>query len=90
MWSIFIRQGKLGSKLFVHRFRANVLVTDLPEMIPLIKRNVSRNKEFLSGQVQVRAFEWGSDIAQLQQPNFDMVLAADCIYYEKVTQFDVA
>lgn len=74
--------------ILLNHFRADVVLTDLPEMVPLIKRNVTKNKESLKGQAEVKAFEWGSDISLLNHEDhqgFDMVLAADCIYYKEVT-----
>ena len=64
-----------------------MVLTDLTEMVPLIRRNVAKNKETLQGTADVQAFEWGSDIKSLateQDQMFDMVLAADCIYYKEV------
>lgn len=66
------------------------MLTDLPEMVPLIKKNVSHNAPNLKGITSVKAFEWGSDISNLTTfcsefaSGFDVVLAADCIYYKEV------
>ncbi len=61
-----------------------MVLTDLPEMVPLMKKNVMKNKSSLSGKVEARAFEWGSDCSSLGTGQFDLVLAADCIYYKEV------
>ncbi len=62
-------------------------MTDLPEMIPLIKRNISKNVSVLQGVATAKAFEWGTDISSLvpdSNEGFHVVLAADCIYYKEV------
>lgn len=63
------------------------MITDLPSMIPLIKRNVKKNESSLKGNVEVKPFEWGSDLQLLHGPKeveFDVILVADCIYYKEV------
>lgn len=62
-------------------------MTDLPEMVPLIKRNLFKNTPLLQGAGSAKAFEWGSDMSGLvshTDKGFDIVLAADCIYYKEV------
>lgn len=62
------------------------LMTDLPEMVPLIKRNLFKNIPLLQGAGSAKAFEWGSDMSGLvshTDKGFDIVLAADCIYYKE-------
>ncbi|XP_046447702.1 protein N-lysine methyltransferase METTL21D-like [Daphnia pulex] len=62
------------------------LITDLPEMIPLMKRNISKNAASLKGAHSAKAFEWGSDISSIvpnSNEGFHIVLAADCIYYKE-------
>jgi hypothetical protein len=62
-------------------------MTDLPEMIPLMKRNLSKNAALLKGVHKAKAFEWGSDISRIvpnSDEGFHVVLAADCIYYKEV------
>lgn len=56
-------------------------------MVPLIKRNVNKNANSLKGRVEVKPFEWGTDLELLSGSSnidFDVVLAADCIYYKEV------
>lgn len=66
-------------------FRAKVTITDLIEMVPLVKKNVIHNK--LGHTASVHTFQWGSDPSFLlsKDETFDMVLAADCIYYKEVS-----
>ena len=52
-----------------------------------MKRNSVKNLPVIQGKVLVQPFEWGSDITPLisQESNgFDIVVAADCIYYKEV------
>ena len=52
-----------------------------------MKRNAANNSAALQGKVSARAFEWGSDVDSLTEEKcggFDIVLAADCIYYKEV------
>lgn len=68
-------------------YRGDVVLTDLPEMVPLMKRNAAKNSAALKGKVAAQAFEWGTDIQSLTKDKcgcFDIVLAADCIYYKEV------
>ena len=56
-------------------------------MVPLMKRNASKNSAVLQGKVSTQAFEWGSDTSSLTTErcgSFNIVLAADCIYYKEV------
>ena len=67
--------------------RGDAVLTDLLEMVPLMKRNSVKNLPVIQGKVLVQPFEWGSDITPLisQESNgFDIVVAADCIYYKEV------
>lgn len=65
------------------------LLTDLPEMVPLMKKNVSTNSSLLEGVANVKPFEWGTEISSLvphKDQSFHIVIAADCIYYKEVIQ----
>ena len=57
-------------------------------MIPLIIKNVAKNHSSLKGKVDVQVFDWGSDISSLlssdSDAGFDIILVADCIYYQEV------
>lgn len=68
--------------------RGDCLLTDLPEMVPLMKKNVSTNLSLLEGAANVKPFEWGTEISNIvphRDQSFHIVLAADCIYYKEVT-----
>ncbi|XP_026292991.1 protein N-lysine methyltransferase METTL21D-like [Frankliniella occidentalis] len=65
-------------------FGANVTVTDLPSVLPLLQLNIKENKNvWASGGGQVRATElsWGKMINELESP--DLLLLADCVYYSE-------
>jgi len=59
-----------------------VLLTDLPSGMPLLRRNIARNS-FLHGGCKLReeVFEWGVDLHRSIQA-IDVILAADVVYRE--------
>ncbi|GFO28945.1 protein-lysine methyltransferase mettl21d-like [Plakobranchus ocellatus] len=72
---------------------ANSVVSDLPELVPLIKQNIDTNREKLSGSCQAAALTWGDEdqMKSLKDASFpegpDYIMVADCVYYqESVTQ----
>ncbi|CAH0559387.1 unnamed protein product [Brassicogethes aeneus] len=63
---------------------ANVLLTDLPEALPLLKLNIDSNKSVLfscKGAVKFNSLNWGEKYDNKFNP--DIVLMADCIYYKE-------
>lgn len=77
------------SSIQIYHFSSgNVLLTDLADMIPLMKRNLVKNLTALSaGFARVEVFEWGTDFNHLLPEGgegYDLVLVADCIYYREV------
>lgn len=60
-------------------------LTDLPQVIPLLKRNVALNGHPTG--VQIAEFTWGHDLSDhLKSLTIDVVLMADCIYLESQFQ----
>lgn len=56
-------------------------------MVPLMKKNISKNSSHLEGMAKAKAFNWGSEIHHLvpqSDQGFNLVLAADCLYYQEV------
>ena len=76
------------------RFDTQVLITDLPEAMPLLKRNIQLNrKKFRAGPdaVQARVLAWGNEdhasqvVQEWQSPDCPvLVLASDCVYYAEL------
>lgn len=64
----------------------DVIMTDLPAVLPLLERNIIENRKVWStsgGSVQALQLCWG-DKSSIQTPN--LLLLADCVYYpESVT-----
>jgi len=58
---------------------ANVWITDQAPLLSIMERNVSLNN--LQGRVAVAEFNWGSPIPE-GIPRPDVILAADCVYFE--------
>ncbi|GFR70526.1 protein-lysine methyltransferase METTL21D-like [Elysia marginata] len=68
---------------------ANSVVTDLPELVPLMQHNIDKNKEKLIGSCQAVPLSWGDTdqikhIKEMLVPaGLDYILVADCVYYEE-------
>lgn len=62
--------GILGGKVWI---------TDQSPLLPIMRRNVSTNN--LCNNVKVAELHWGSPIP-LEIPRPDLILAADCVYFE--------
>ncbi|KAF7704449.1 protein-lysine methyltransferase METTL21D [Silurus meridionalis] len=62
---------------------ANVTVTDLEDLQPLLKLNIRENRELLStGSITAKVLKWGETVTDFL-PHPDYILMADCIYYEQ-------
>ncbi|KAK3286535.1 hypothetical protein CYMTET_5913 [Cymbomonas tetramitiformis] len=61
---------------------AKVLLTDLPKLVPGLRRNVEAND--LTHCTRVQALPWGESCEE-QEPRFDLVLLADCLYDSSTT-----
>eukprot|EP00002_Diphylleia_rotans_P001577 TRINITY_DN10874_c0_g1_i1.p1 TRINITY_DN10874_c0_g1~~TRINITY_DN10874_c0_g1_i1.p1 ORF type:complete len:351 (+),score=72.37 TRINITY_DN10874_c0_g1_i1:44-1096(+) len=64
-----------------HRLGAHTVITDLPDVMPLLEENVKENHVDNGSSCQALAFEWGTDASQLG-PAFDIILASDVVYCE--------
>lgn len=63
-------------------FRADSIVTDLDDFIPLMDRNISSNQHLITGKCKASTLRWGEDMVHFKPP--DYLLLADCIYYPEV------
>ncbi|KAB5562263.1 hypothetical protein PHYPO_G00015910 [Pangasianodon hypophthalmus] len=62
---------------------ANVTVTDLEDLQPLLELNIRENRELLStGSITAKVLKWGENVTDFL-PHPDYILLADCIYYEQ-------
>jgi len=59
-----------------------VYCTDLPEVVPLIELNSNINQNMITGTFVAKSLKWGQDVSAFQ-PSPDLLLVADCIYYEE-------
>ena len=58
----------------------SIHLTDLPHILPLLQHNISLNAP--AAQVQATVLEWGAQPPE-NVPSFpDVILAADCVYFE--------
>lgn len=63
---------------------AEVVLTDLPEYIPLLERNLAINPR-LKNNVSISALDWLSFSSNpTLSSKYDVVLLVDCIYYSSV------
>ncbi|CAI2350743.1 unnamed protein product [Caenorhabditis sp. 36 PRJEB53466] len=57
---------------------AEVILTDLPERILLLEKNVEANRKLVNDRVKVQVLDWKTDDIP---DGLDLVLAVDCVYY---------
>ena len=57
-----------------------VMLTDLKELVPLLKENIERNKESVEGTAVSRTLIWG-ETSGLDIP--DVILMSDLVYYSE-------
>ena len=58
-----------------------MIVSDLSEHLPLLKRNAERNKGHINNNLEVQEIRWGRQ-EDAKDLNPDLVLVSDCVYYE--------
>jgi len=65
-----------------------VILTDLPEFLPLMQRNIDDNKSVITGSCSAKPLTWGEN-AQIQSikdllpaRGLDFLTIADCVYYD--------
>lgn len=62
-------------------------VTDLPEFVPLMQYNIEKNQALIDekgGLCEAEELSWGTN----SNRKADVILLADCIYYEQVSICD--
>ncbi|KAM3967138.1 protein N-lysine methyltransferase METTL21D [Aphomia sociella] len=65
---------------------AQVTLTDLPEALPLLRLNINENKSKISsmgGYAIAESLVWGDSSSEILKEEFDMIVLADCVYYEE-------
>ncbi|XP_053606014.1 protein N-lysine methyltransferase METTL21D-like [Plodia interpunctella] len=65
---------------------AQVTLTDLPEALPLLRLNINENKSkigSMGGYAIAESLVWGDATSDILKEEFDMIVLADCIYYEE-------
>ncbi|XP_048000747.1 protein N-lysine methyltransferase METTL21D-like isoform X2 [Leguminivora glycinivorella] len=65
---------------------AQVTLTDLPEALPLLRLNINENKSKISsmgGYAIAESLVWGDSTSQILKEEFDIIVLADCVYYEE-------
>lgn len=76
--------------LTILNFSGQVTLSDLPETLPLLRLNINENKQKISsmgGYAIAESLVWGDNTSEILKEEFDMVVLADCVYYEEVIYF---
>ncbi|XP_064078180.1 protein N-lysine methyltransferase METTL21D-like [Macrobrachium nipponense] len=62
---------------------SQVTITDLPEFVHLMEKNIKENRHIIQDQVKAKVLEWGNKehMDAIDKPK--VILVADCIYYEQ-------
>ncbi|XP_046374633.2 protein N-lysine methyltransferase METTL21D-like [Haliotis rufescens] len=68
--------------LFAASYGADVIITDLPEFVPLMELNIKENTHIISGSAEACTLTWGQD-KSTKFDHIDFIIIADCIYYEE-------
>lgn len=62
----------------------DVIVTDIPAVMPALKHNLKRNKPVLKKNLKTACLNWSnSEQITAMKPPFDVVIAADVVYIEE-------
>ncbi|GIX68555.1 protein-lysine methyltransferase METTL21D [Caerostris darwini] len=77
---IDIGSGTGVAGLFAAALGAEVILTDLSSVIPLLEKNIKENVDVLKGSATASVLEWGKLEAKFPVP--DLILVSDCIYYD--------
>lgn len=70
--------------------RAQVTLTDLPETLHLLRLNINENKAkvcSMGGYATAESLVWGDNSSEIFTEVYDVVVLADCVYYEEVYLF---
>ncbi|GMR47946.1 hypothetical protein PMAYCL1PPCAC_18141, partial [Pristionchus mayeri] len=58
----------------------NVIATDLPDRLDLIRENTLLNREKIEGDVQIEGLDWNDGLGK--GVSIDLLLVIDCVYYK--------
>ncbi|XP_049804793.1 protein N-lysine methyltransferase METTL21D-like isoform X2 [Schistocerca nitens] len=64
---------------------AHVTMTDLPEIMPLMRHNIDVNRHLWTqsgGSATAEILRWGEEVSEVKE--ISLLLLADCVYYEEV------
>nr|CAD7195599.1 unnamed protein product [Timema douglasi] len=70
--------------LFAACLGGDVVMTDLPEVMPLLQMNIDGNKALWTeqrGRAIAKVLKWGPMVGDLDIPS--ILLVADCVYYDQ-------
>ncbi|XP_076155556.1 protein N-lysine methyltransferase METTL21D-like [Alosa pseudoharengus] len=61
---------------------AHVILTDLDDLQQLLQKNITENQALITGSATAKVLRWGENTTDVLPPP-DVILMADCIYYEQ-------
>ncbi|XP_059282697.1 uncharacterized protein LOC132036386 [Lycium ferocissimum] len=62
----------------------NIVITDIPPVMPALKHNLKKNKPILKKSLKTAQLNWSNkDQIKSMGPPFDVVIAADVVYLEE-------
>eukprot|EP00033_Pygsuia_biforma_P004320 GCRY01004736.1.p1 GENE.GCRY01004736.1~~GCRY01004736.1.p1 ORF type:complete len:144 (-),score=40.91 GCRY01004736.1:152-583(-) len=62
---------------------ADVVMTDLPQLLPLMKNNVAVNKSALIGNLKLLPLSWGEKLESFDRGDFNLIVGSDIVYQEQ-------
>ena len=62
-------------------------ITDLDDLVALMELNIRENRHLVRGRIEAKALRWGDDVTEFG-PCPDVILMADCIYYEEASRVE--
>ncbi|KAF2092361.1 hypothetical protein NA57DRAFT_82390 [Rhizodiscina lignyota] len=65
-----------------HNPSTQIHITDLPQMLPLMQQNIALNFSSQSPSITPAVYSWGSPPPSNLPVPPDVILAADCVYFE--------
>ncbi|XP_042225319.1 protein-lysine methyltransferase METTL21D-like isoform X2 [Homarus americanus] len=62
---------------------SRVTITDLPQFLPLMNKNILQNQDKFECAVEARELTWGNTEQGVDLSTPDIIVVADCIYYQE-------
>lgn len=83
---------KIGIFISNFRFRGNVTLTDLPELLPYMQDSINRNIDHIEktvGKIRAEILYWTDKKKIRSMSRYDVILLSDVIYDEDYVRDDL-